>query len=374
MTSSTSAPPHLVIAGGGTGGHLFPGVAVAQAFERLAPGARVTFVGTERGIEARVIPGLGYDLELVDVVGLKGSGAMGLVRGLSRLPRSGLQARSIIKKLAPSVVVSVGGYAAGPITLAAALSGVPSALMEQNAIPGLTNKLLARVVAHAFLTFEESAQHLGGVSFSVPGNPVREELLKLARTFAYEAPAAEGPFRVLVIGGSGGAGSFNEHLPSWFKAMGDLQARLEVRHQAGRNRAEAVRPRYEGFEGTVEVEEFIDDMAQAYRWCDLLICRAGATTIAEVLNLGIPAIYVPFPQAADDHQRFNARSVVEAGAGVMLDDAELGSERSVNLLAGLMRNPEALSRVAVAARRIGRPDAAKTIATRLLAMAGEELP
>ncbi|TXD37534.1 undecaprenyldiphospho-muramoylpentapeptide beta-N-acetylglucosaminyltransferase [Lujinxingia vulgaris] len=374
MTSHSQTPPHLVIAGGGTGGHLFPGVAVAQAFERLAPGARVTFVGTERGIEARVIPKLGYDLELVDVVGLKGSGALGLARGLARLPRSGLQARGIVKRLAPTAVVSVGGYAAGPITLAAALSGVPAALMEQNAIPGLTNKLLSRVVDHAFLTFEESAEHLGGVSHSVPGNPVREELLTLARTFTYEPPAAAGPFRVLIIGGSGGAGSFNEHLPGWFKAMGALQSRLEVRHQAGRNRADAVRPRYEGFEGKVVVEEFIDDMAEAYRWCDLLICRAGATTIAEVLNLGLPAIYVPFPQAADDHQRFNARSVVEAGAGVMLDDSELGSERSVNLLAGLMRNPESLGRVAAAARRRGRPDAAETIASALLAMGRGELP
>jgi len=368
MSEHPRTTPHLVVVGGGTGGHLFPGVAVAQAFERLSPGARVSFVGTERGIEARAIPKLGYDLHLVDVVGLKGSGAMGLLRGVARLPGSGLQARGIVKKLKPSVVVSVGGYAAGPITLAAALSGVPTALMEQNAIPGLTNKLLSRVVDHAFLTFEESAAHLGNISHSAPGNPVRAELLELAESFEYRGPETGRPFRVLIIGGSGGAGSFNEKLPDWFKAMGAMQARLEVRHQAGRGRADAVRPRYEGFEGSATVEEFIDDMAEAYRWCDLLICRAGATTIAEVLNLGIPAIYVPFPQAADDHQRFNARSVVEAGAGVMLDDSELGSERSVNLLSGLMRNPESLSNLAAAARRRGRPDAAETIASALLEM------
>ncbi|RAL23482.1 undecaprenyldiphospho-muramoylpentapeptide beta-N-acetylglucosaminyltransferase [Lujinxingia litoralis] len=370
MTEPQSNPLHLVIAGGGTGGHLFPGVAVAQAFERLAPGSRVSFVGTQRGIEARVIPQLGYPLHLVDVVGLKGSGPLGLLRGVARLPGSGLQARRIVKDLAPSVVVSVGGYAAGPITLAAALARVPTALMEQNAIPGLTNKLLARVVDHAFLTFEESAQYLGRLPHSVPGNPVREELIELASRFDYEGPSPERPFRILVIGGSGGAGSFNEHLPEWFTKMGELQGQLAVRHQAGRGRAEDVRPRYEGFQGRAEVVEFIDDMAEAYRWCDLLICRAGATTIAEVLTLGIPAIYIPFPNAADDHQRFNARSVVEAGAGLMLEDHEIASTRAVNLLAGLMRNPESLSRLAAGARAQGKAQAAETIARALIEMCG----
>lgn len=364
----TKEEPHLVIAGGGTGGHLFPGLAVAEAFLEERPDGKVTFVGTERGIEARVIPGLGYPLELVDVVALKGGGPLGFAKGLMRLPGSGLKTRKLIKRIKPDLVVSVGGYAAGPMTFMASKMGVKTALMEQNSFPGMTNRLLSRVVDHAFLTFEKSAENLAGCEYTVPGNPVRSGLLKLSENFRYRAPEAGGPFRVLIIGGSGGAGSFNSEIPRWLGSMGELTQRLKVRHQAGRGRAEEALPGYEGFSGDVEVTEFIEDMAEAYDWCDLLICRAGASTIAEVLNLGIPAIYVPFPGAADDHQRANALSVVEAGAGVMIDDRELTSDRARNLLKGFMLNPEALEKLAVRARELGRPEAAKVIAEALIDM------
>lgn len=369
MVAATKKP-HLVIAGGGTGGHLFPGVAVAEQFLDAEPDGQVTFVGTESGIEARVIPELGFELELVDVESLKGGSLGERVSSLAQLPKSGLQARSLLQDLDPDVVVSVGGYAAGPVTLMAALKKIPTALMEQNSYPGLTNRLLSRVVDHAFLTFEDSAEHLGGVSTSVPGNPVRRDLLEMAADFEYSGPEPGGPFHILIIGGSGGAGSFNEEIPSWLGSMGELTPRLRVRHQAGKGRADGVRPRYEGFDGEVEVIEFIDDMAEAYRWCDLLICRAGASTIAEVLNLGIPAMYVPFPHAADDHQRANAQSIVEAGAGVMIDDGELGSKRARNLLTGFMNNPVALVNLASRARSMGRPDAARAIAGHLRRMIG----
>ncbi len=365
MSDANEEGLHLVIAGGGTGGHLFPGVAVAEAFQQLHPGARVTFVGTERGIEARVIPELGYPLELVEVKALKGGGIAAKAKGLARLPASGLQARRLLKRLKPDVVVSVGGYAAGPVTLVASMIGITTALMEQNSYPGMTNRLLSRVVDHAFLTFEDSAAHLGGVPVTISGNPVRADLLAMADGFTYQAPKENGPFRILIIGGSGGAGSFNEHIPRWLSDMGRATASLQVRHQAGRNRAGEVTPGYRDFAGEVEVVEFIDDMAEAYRWCDLLICRAGASTIAEVLNLGIPAIYIPFPQAADDHQRANARSVVEAGAGVMIDDEELDSRRSRSLLAGFMNNPTALVNLAARAKTLARPDAGESIARKL---------
>ncbi len=368
--SASKSRPHLVLAGGKTGGHLFPGVAVADEFTRLRPDARVTFVGTEEGIEARVIPDSPYELELVDVSPLKGGSLINRASSLASLPGSGLKARRLLRRLEPDIVVSLGGYAAGPVTLVAALAKIPTALMEQNSYPGLTNRLLSRFVDHAFLTFDETADHLGDVPTSTPGNPVRRSLLEMADSFQYEAPEAGAPFHILIIGGSGGAGSFNRHIPSWLSSMGELAARLHVRHQAGNGRADEVLPGYADFSGQADVIEFIDDMAAAYRWCDLLICRAGASTIAEVLNLGIPAIYVPFPHAADDHQRTNARSVVEAGAGVMIDDSELDSDRSRNLLTGFMNNPVALENLASRARELGRPEAGIEIAESLLELCG----
>lgn len=360
---------HVVVAGGGTGGHLFPGVAVVEALQELDPGLKATFVGTERGIEARVIPGLGYDLRLMDVASLKGAGALGMARGMMQLPFSGLQARKFVKELAPDVVISVGGYAAGPMTMVAALSGVPTALMEQNATPGMTNKTLGRFVDRAFLTFEQSREFFGKTRCEVVGNPVRRQILDRAEGFSYELADPGREFRILVIGGSGGAGSFNEGIPGWMKNLEEGPGRrIHIRHQAGRNRAEEVRARYEGFVGKAEIVEFIDDMAEAYAWCDLLICRAGASTMAEVLILGVPALYIPFPGAADNHQEKNALAVVEAGAGLMIDDSEIGTDRACRLLIGLMGNPTALSNVADRARMLGRPEAAMTIAQQILEM------
>lgn len=359
----------VVVAGGGTGGHLFPGVAVVEALKARMPDVIATFVGTERGIEARVIPGLGYDLRLMDVAALKGSGFIGMLGGVGQLPLSGLQARKILKELAPDIVISVGGYAAGPMTAVAALSGVPTVLMEQNATPGMTNKILGRFVDRAFVTFEQSKEFFAKTECEVVGNPVRQQILDRAKGFKYEPPVSDAEFRILVIGGSGGAGSFNEHLPTWMKNMGEeLGGRIHIRHQAGRDRADEVRARYEGFVGTAEVVEFIDDMAEAYAWCDLLICRAGASTMAEVLILGLPAIYIPFPGAADNHQEKNALAVVEAGAGLMIDDSELTDDRARRLLAGLMGNPTALENVADRARLMGRPEAADEIASQLIEM------
>lgn len=362
LFSSSNRANRIVIAGGGTGGHLFPGVAVVEAIERLDPSVDIAFVGTEKGIEARVVPELGYDLELVDVPTLKGGGVAGWASGLSKLPFSGLESISVFKRLNPGLVVSVGGYAAGPFTMLSSVRGVPTALMEQNSVPGMTNKLLGRVVDKAFLTFESSARFFDGVDCEVVGNPVRRDLLELADDFSYEAPEEGEPFNILVIGGSGGAASLNSDLPAALVGLEELGAHVHVRHQCGRGRADELDGRYDRFSGEVEVTGFIDDMAAAYDWCDLLVCRAGASTIAEVLVLGIPAVYVPFPGAADDHQTKNAREIAEAGAGVTLPDDEIGSARATRLLAGLIRNPVSLENLSSKARSMGRADAAQRVA------------
>jgi UDP-N-acetylglucosamine--N-acetylmuramyl-(pentapeptide) pyrophosphoryl-undecaprenol N-acetylglucosamine transferase len=358
----------VVIAGGGTGGHLFPGVAVAEAIGRIAPEIEVAFVGTERGIEARVIPELGYDLELVDVPMLKGGGTLGWVKGLSKLPLSGMQSMSVFNRLNPALVVSVGGYAAGPFTMLAGVRGVPTALMEQNSVPGMTNRLLGKTVDRAFLTFEASRAHFPNVECEVVGNPVRETLLELAEGFAYKPPTDRDEFRILIIGGSGGAASFNRRLPADLCGLGELAENVVVRHQCGKSRRSEVDGGYDGFGGKAEVVEFIDDMAAAYAWCDLLICRAGASTIAEVLVLGIPAIYVPFPHAADDHQTKNAQAIAEAGAGIAISDADIGQRRAARLISGLIHNPVSLANLSKQARQLGRPHASEQVARRCIEM------
>ena len=368
-------PPRIIIAGGGTGGHLFPGVAVAEEIERLAPGAQLTFVGTERGIEARVIPALGRRLELMRVQGIKGAGRAGTLAGLARLPAAALRAVALLYRHSPDLVISVGGYAAGPLTACAALLGVPTALLEQNIVPGVTNRLLGRLVRRAFLTYEQSASYFPRARCQVAGNPLRRELVERAHAHTYEAPADGEPVRVLVLGGSGGSLALNQHVPEALAALAGQGASLQIRHQVGKQRGDLAAQIYRDHglgEGPVELVEFIEDMASAYERAHLIIGRAGATTIAEVLAFGVPALYVPFPGAADDHQTKNALAVVERGAGVMLEQRalELDPDRLVRLVGGLVRNPASLQNLARRARQLGRPEAGAEIARACLALAG----
>ncbi len=360
---------HIVVAGGGTGGHLFPGVAVVEAMEKLDPAVRVSFVGSSRGIEARVVPELGYPFRKIEVHPLKNGGVGGFLKGAASLPMSGIQAIQHVRGLRPDLVVAVGGYAAGPFTAAAATMGIPTALMEQNATLGLTNKMLSRLVDRAFVAFPKTCEVIPDkVTCEALGNPIRSSLVEMGRDFAYSAPTADGDFNILVIGGSGGARSLNLGVPKALAGLpAELRARVNITHQAGRGRADSAKEAYEVFDGRWKVVEFIDDMSAAYGACDLLICRAGMSTIAEVTVLGIPALYVPLP-SADGHQASNALEIVEGGGGMMVSDEEIATERASRLLAGLMRNPESLGNLAARAKTMGRPDAAKDVAERLLSM------
>lgn len=357
-----------MLAGGGTGGHLFPMMAVAQELERLHPGVELRFVGTERGLEARVLPRAGYALDLLPVKPLKGGGAAGALKGLGALPLALWRALALVRRWRPQVVVSAGGYAAGPVTLAAWLLGVPTALMEQNAMPGLTNRLLGRVVRRCFLSMGVRAGTLPEGKCEVVGNPVRRQMVEVAAEASFCAPDPEA-FMVFITGGSGGAGPLNARLPVALRGLPEEVARrLVVVHQAGRGRAEPVREAWRGFAGQVEVVEFVEDMAGMYQRADLVICRAGATTLAELFLLGQPALLIPFAGAADNHQEENARAVVEAGGAVMVREAELDGDRVAKLLVGLMNNPEALEKLSGAARSLGRPEAGAEVARRLLEM------
>ena len=359
----------LLVAGGGTGGHLFPGVAVARELMSRVPGAAVTFVGTAAGIEARVIPREGLTLETIRSAGLKGKSPAALLRGLLLLPLSAMDAWSVISRRRPSVVIGVGGYSSGPVVALAALRGVPTLLMEQNATPGLTNRLLSRLVRAAAVTYEDSLATFGSKAF-VAGNPVRPEFFAPATT---PASAAAGATRVLVFGGSQGAHAINvamaEAAPILAAAPG-----LEVTHQTGERDVAMVREAYAKAGLTARVEPFLYEMDREMRAADVIVCRAGATTLAELTAAGRAAILIPLPTATDDHQRRNADALVRQGAACAIDQRALTGARLADELLRLARDAASRATMAEAARGLARPDAARVIVDKVLALAGHGQP
>jgi UDP-N-acetylglucosamine--N-acetylmuramyl-(pentapeptide) pyrophosphoryl-undecaprenol N-acetylglucosamine transferase len=348
----------VLIAGGGTGGHLFPGIALAQEITTRHPQNDVMFVGTARGLEARVVPQAGYKLELIEVGGLKGMGVFKLIAGLFRIPKALLQSRAILKKYEPDVVVGVGGYASGPVVLAAWLLGLPTAVQEQNALPGFTNKLLGRFVEVVFTAFPEAKKSFAAEKVRQLGNPIRRELMD---NFL-RANVAHPKFQLLVFGGSQGAHAVNQAMTKAIPLLAELHPKLAVLHQTGKKDLQEVRDAYpkEGLE--VEVVEFIEDMSKAYASADLVVCRAGATTLAELTVCKKPSVLIPFPYAADNHQEVNARSMVEAGAALMLKESDLTPESLAQTIRELVADREKLGRMEKAAGLLGHPEASKEIA------------
>lgn len=342
----------MIVAGGGTGGHLFPGLAVAEAMARRRP-CRLLFVGASRGIEARVVPQRGYALRTLPVRALRGQGALGLVSSALRLPASVLSAWRLLGEVRPDLLIGVGGYASGPAVVAAWARRVPTVLLEQNAHPGLTNRWLARLADRICVAFPESAAYFPADRTVQTGNPVR-------------APGASprgrpGGFSVLIFGGSAGAHRLNEVGVAAMARLAGCGERLHVVHQTGAADLESVRRRYHEHGLEADVRPFIDDMAAAYADADVVVCRAGATTIAELTALGKPAVLVPYPFAADDHQRKNAESLVARGAALMILDRELTPEALTAALEPLRADPQRLATMAAAARVLGRPDAAERV-------------
>ena len=358
----------LIVAGGGTGGHLFPGVAVARELMARVPGATVTFVGTATGIEARVIPREGLTLETIRSAGLKGKSPAALLRGLLLLPLSAMDAWRVISRRRPSVVIGVGGYSSGPVVALAALRGVPTLLMEQNATPGLTNRLLSRLVRAAAVTYEESLATFGSKAF-VAGNPVRPEFFAAASA---DSPAA-GVTRVLVFGGSQGAHAINVAMAEGAATLAAAPG-VQVTHQTGERDVAMVREAYAKAGLTARVEPFLYEMDREVRAADVIVCRAGATTLAELTAAGRAAILIPLPTATDDHQRRNADALVRQGAARVIDQRELTGARLADAQLGLAGDEAARQRMAAAARAMARPDAARVIVDRVLALAGYGQP
>jgi UDP-N-acetylglucosamine--N-acetylmuramyl-(pentapeptide) pyrophosphoryl-undecaprenol N-acetylglucosamine transferase len=364
-------PLRVLIAGGGTGGHLFPGIAVARALKARVPDAAVSFAGTALGLEARVVPREGFPLDVIRSAGLKGKSAAALVRGMALLPMSAWDAWRLVATRRPHLVIGLGGYSAGPIVLVAAARGIPTLLMEQNAVPGLTNRVLARIARAAAVTYESTLPYFGAKGF-VSGNPVRPEF--------FETGDADGRInhgtppravRVLIFGGSQGAHAINMAMVEAAPDLAAATVSVDVTHQTGARDLHVVRDAYRLAGLTARVEPFLYEMHREVKAADLLVCRAGATTLAEIAAAGRAAILIPLPTATDDHQRRNAEVLARAGAADLIDQRDLTGRVLADRILALAGDPARRDRMAATVRAMARPDAADVIVDRALALVRE---
>lgn len=343
----------VLIAAGGTGGHIYPGIAVAKEILRRDLESEILFVGTSRGLETKIVPANNFQLSLINSAGLKSVGFVGKIKGLAVLPKSFLEARTLIKHFKPDVVIGAGGYVSGPVLLTAALMRVPTLVMDSNALPGFTNRQLARFVNKAALTFEESLSYFGTKGV-VTGNPVRKEFFEIA-------PKTRGEkLNILLFGGSQGARAINNTMVEALKNLGEFHERLSITHQTGEGDFERIREEYNraGF-GDAEVKPYISEMVAEFEKADLIISRAGATTCAEIAAAGKAAIMIPLPTAADDHQRKNAEALQAAGAARMILQSDLNGERLANEIIEFINAPEKISAMEKSAKSLAREDAAE---------------
>ncbi len=344
----------MMIMAGGTGGHVFPALAVAR--EMRERGWDVDWMGTPDSFEARTVPAEGFSLHSISAYRLRGQGVTGLVLAPFRLLRAMRQAGKILRRQRPQVVLGMGGFVTGPGGIMSRLLGIPLVIHEQNAIPGLTNRWLAKIAARVLEAFPGSFPSAVGARET--GNPVRAEILALAPP-EQRLAGRQGPLRVLIIGGSLGALALNEQIPP---ALAKLELPLVIRHQAGRGKAEPARSLYERLGLDARVSEFIDEMAEALAWADLVICRAGALTISELAAVGVASVLVPFPHAVDDHQTRNAEYLVGRGAALLQPQSEIKTDTMARRLADLLGSRKKLLEMAVAARALARPEATRQVA------------
>jgi UDP-N-acetylglucosamine--N-acetylmuramyl-(pentapeptide) pyrophosphoryl-undecaprenol N-acetylglucosamine transferase len=363
----------LIVAGGGTGGHLFPGIAVAEEFLERDLANQVLFVGTERGIESRAVPAAGYELEVISAAGVRGKGSLNQLKALFMMLYGYSQSRTILKRFKPDFVLGVGGYASLPMVLAARGMQIPNFIHEQNAIPGMTNKLLAKVATQVFITLEESGKYFPKDKILLTGNPLRKQILDTVRSRDKGQDSGEKPcsapltldpcpsFRLFIFGGSQGAHAINMAITEALPALAQGTIKIEITHQTGEKDFQQVAEAYRAAGIEANVTPFISNMASEYAKADLIICRAGATTIAEATACGKPCLFIPFPHAVDDHQRRNAEALLKMNACFMVLEQELKGDHLATTIRELINDPETLRRTSEAAFGMARLDAAKII-------------
>ncbi len=345
----------MLLAGGGTGGHLFPAVAIAEQLLQQDENARVRFVGTARGLEAKLLPQLGLPLELIDMTGVVGRGLRGVLQLAPKLLSSLNRSRQILKEFSPDIVVGVGGYASFPVLVAAKLTGIPFILHEQNARPGLSNRVLARFARRVCLSIPGSGGRIAEHKLVFTGNPLRQGVTEVN-------PELPENGKLLVFGGSRGAHAINQLLVECLPILRERGFDAGIIHQTGEADLQMVTEAYRrAGENNVEVVAFINDMAAAYRVAQLVVCRAGATTIAELCACGRPALMIPFPFAAADHQTENAAAMEQAGAVQMLVQGKLTAETLARVVIALWEDRGQLEKMAAAASALGQKDAAARV-------------
>jgi UDP-N-acetylglucosamine--N-acetylmuramyl-(pentapeptide) pyrophosphoryl-undecaprenol N-acetylglucosamine transferase len=346
----------VMIAGGGTGGHLFPAIALAEAFKKKDQANLIQFVCTERPLDARVLGERGYAFQTLSMEGLKGKGIIGKIHSLSRLPRVLGRSMKIIRNFGPNLVLGVGGYVSGPVLLAAWRQGLPCAVQEQNSIPGLTNRWLGHVVDRVFGAFQENAQYFSKSKLRITGNPLRQEMKGLPKK-----EELRGTLRVLIVGGSQGAHRINQTVVEALEFLEPWKENIDFIHQTGERDEAAVSQAYgqKGFAG--QVRPFISDMVQAYGQADVIISRAGAMSVSEITALGKASLLIPFPFAANNHQEYNARALVNAGAAEMILERDLSPKLLAERIRGWLENRAGLIQMGEKARGLAHPGAAEEI-------------
>lgn len=341
----------IVITGGGTGGHLFPGLALAEEFSQ----DELLFLGARKGLEAKMVPEHGYAFEGMNISGLRGVNALSTARNLTKIPIAVAKAAALLRCFNPDIVIGVGGYSSGPTVLAAVLQRRWTAILEQNSIPGFTNRFLGRMVNAVFITFPGSATYFPRAKVHHFGNPIRRSIIE-----SEQKPRVNKPFTVLVLGGSQGAQRINEVL---CEALPSLKGeKLHIIHQTGKADHSKVQAAYEKQGVSADIRTFIQNMASAYGEADLIISRAGATTIAEITACGRASVLIPFPHAVDDHQRHNALALSRVRAAILLPQSELTADKLVKTIMQLKDDPEGRQQMEETAKALSRPDAGINIA------------
>jgi len=358
----------IFIAGGGTGGHIYPGVAIAKALHEIRPDIQIQFVGTPSGLEKNIIPKEGYPLILIPVGKLNHEGGFsGKIKTLFQIPIAMWKSYQILRKHPPLYVLGVGGYASGPFVLVASLMGLPTGIWEPNAIPGLTNRWLSHFIGEAFVVFPEARKQLHTRIMHRVGLPVRKAIEKVARKGSTNRDHQKDPlFHVLIFGGSQGARAINQTIREMLLQAGEWLNDFKIIHQTGKADFEDLRKAYQKLSGNVQCEEYLFRMEEYYQWADLIICRSGASTVAEIAACGKPAIFIPLPTAADDHQTKNAMSVVAQEAGVLLKQSELSPMKLIEKITELKDNSLLREQMRDNLLKFYQPKAAESIAQLIL--------
>ncbi len=347
----------IVIAGGGTGGHIFPGIAIAEELKRRDSSVEVIFIGSPRGLDRDILPSYGFRFESIEVEPIRKRKGRTRVNAILKAWRATLSAMRLLKKIAPAGVIGTGGYSSGPVVMAARLLGIRTAILEQNALPGLTNRILARFVDRIYTGFEETARYMPRRKILFTGNPIRKNILDIRK----DPFQRNGRFYLLVFGGSQGAKVVNAAFLDSLEYMTDILPYIQIIHQTGKEGFEEVKKAYQRKGLKVELYPFIDNMADVYRRADLIICRAGAMSVTELSVLGIPSILIPYPFSADRHQEYNARALVERGGAVMLRQDELTGNSLAERIKRFFEKREELERMKKSLGTVAKPSATEAL-------------